>query len=194
MVDSQNALDFFASLDALAGQTSGEPLPPAKYEFIIDNVKDIKKGRSSWVGNVELTVINDEDGNDGRKVFENISFDGYYIKNGAPRHTAFKLFSLVSCIAAKAMADGADALFIDGLREIPFFNSNPEEMIVPEDGEQQLRDYANRLIGMTVYGETVNKANQKNAGDKWVNRSKDDPEYREFASIKAFLKPSDLTR
>ncbi len=192
MADSQEMLDFFDNLDKLAGQISGEPLPPAKYEFSIDNIKDIKRGDKCWTGNVEFTVINDDDGNDGRKVFETMPLDGYYIKNGKPMHKAFRWFSLVSCVVAKAVFEGADALFINGLKDIPYFNQDPEQMIAQDGAEQEFRNYSNRLVGLSVYGETINKPNQKQSGVKWVDRVKNDPEYREFAAIKKFLKPNEV--
>jgi len=100
--------DFFDALDELAGSGGGfSPLPEDWFEFAIALQEFKASGGGDMMAKIELTVTNDPDGHDGRKVWENVMLEGTD-KNGKSK--CFMLARLMQAVRYRYGDDVAGKL------------------------------------------------------------------------------------
>lgn len=152
--------EFQAALDESGGGGGDyEPIPPATYEFVINEVKEAYRANSgAWMTDMEYEIINDPDGYAGRKVWDRLIWDGVTSKAG---YKAFNLLNLVNGIIERFPDT------FDELADIPYFTpGDPEAMVVPEGGEYLINQYARNLVGKLFFAKTKN--------EKWTGRDGDE--------------------
>lgn len=164
---------FFSELDKFAGSI-GQVLPADEYKLTITAFNDFKSddnGNHSM--QIEFTVTDDDTFN-GRKVWEKVRLDGHYVdKDGKKRHLAFKLFAVVSALAKRHPE------LCDTLKNIPFFNGDPEKMVVPDSdyAANAWQSYADSLVGLDVLAKTklINKRVLDEVSNEWKDTDEKKP-------------------
>lgn len=175
---------FFDALDDLAGGGDFDPLPDAWYRMSV-TCKEIKlSSKGAYMARLEFVVIDDADGNDGRKLWENAMLEGVD-KTG--KSQTFFLARLLKGLAAEYGRDTA-------MEFVPFPHWDAEHRVcvVPRDfeGNADLTEWNywfERLSQYSLACHVIQKTGQTKGSDgKWyddVNAPKQNS-IKEFASEK----------
>lgn len=176
--DERNA--FFDALDEMAGQTDFSPIPPAWYYFKV-SVKEYSLSKSgAGMAALEMTVCNDEDGYDGRKVWPYAMLEGVD-KNG--RSQTWFLARLIKGLAEQYGRETAGEFV-----PFPGWQADKKFCIIPRDLDNnpdwtEWKQWFDRLSYYEILAEVMHKPGQSKGSD---GKYKDDATKPPQADVKGF--------